>query len=179
MKNIFLLIFIVCFFSCANSELECSEWESEKYVSNDFFDWEWECVPILNSYTYNGNWNAQVNVVDQSGNSFNYQLNNLSSNPIDLKIIKLDYPYNGLAFSQENGYSPNDSFNLSLLFVDAKTLDFTINDTVFDPHVESTVIYNGEGQIIKDGADSEIRFNCDYLFNSNTYVVSFSASRYN
>ena len=177
MKNIFLLIVAVCFFSCANSELECSEWESEEYVSNDFFDWEWECVPILNSYTYNGNWNAQVNVVDQSGNSFNYQLNDLSSNTIDLNLIKMDYPYNGLVFSQENGYSPNDSFNLSLSFIDAKTLDFTINDTVFDPHVESCVIYNGEGQIIKDGADSEIRFNCDYLFNNNTYFVSFSASR--
>ena len=58
MKKISFIILTICCFSCGRGELECSEWEREQYVSNDFFDWEWECVPILHLYTNHGNWNA-------------------------------------------------------------------------------------------------------------------------
>ena len=181
MKKISFIILTICCFSCGRGELECSEWEREQYVSNDFFDWEWECVPILHLYTNHGNWNAQVNIVDQLGNSNYYELDDLSSNPIDLNIMEIDYPFNGLAYSQENGYFPDDSNRISFVFVDPKTLEFTINDTVFDPYVESNVIYNGVGQIINNSgsADAEIQFNCNYSFDSNNYSVSFSATRYN
>ena len=36
-------------------------------------------------------------------------------------------------------------------FIDSKTLEFTINDMVYDPHVESNVLYNGTGQLIHTG----------------------------
>ena len=181
MKKISYIIIIICFFSCGRGELECSEWEREQYVSNDFFDWEWECVPILHLYTYHGNWNAQVNIVDQSGNSYFYELDNLSSSPLDLNIMQIDYPLNGLAYYQENGYFPDDTYRLSFVFLDPKTLEFTVNDTVFDPHIESSVIYNGAGQIINNSgsANAEIQFNCNYSSDSNNYTISFSATRGN
>ena len=93
----------------------------------------------------------------------------------------MDYPFNGLAYSQENGHFPDDSYRISFVLVDPKTLEFTINDTVFDPYVESNVLYNGVGQIINNSgsADAEIQFNCNYLFDDNNYSVSFSATRYN
>ena len=180
MKKIFYLVIPVCFFSCGDrSQLECSEWESEKYVSNDFFDWQWECVPKLHLYTNNGNWNAQVNIVDQSGNSYFYELDNLFAHAKDLDLITLDYPFNRLSYSLENGYSAGDTCSLSFEFVDSKTLEFTINDSVYDPHVESIVIYNGAGQIIHNSgsADAFIEFNCNYSFDNNNYFISFSAIR--
>ena len=79
MKKIFFLIMKICFFSCGSGELECSELENEKYVSNDFFEWQWECVPKLHLYTNHGNWIALVNIVDQLGNSYFHELNNLYS----------------------------------------------------------------------------------------------------
>ena len=66
------------------------------------------------------------------------------------------------------------------MFFDPKTLEFTLNDMVFDPHVESYVSYNGVGQIINNSgtADAQIQFNCN-LFDSNNYTVTFSATIYN
>ena len=181
MKRIYFVIITICFFSCGSGELECSEWENEQYVSNDFFDWQWECVPKLHLYTNHGNWNAQVNIVDQSGSSHFYELDNLHSHTKNLNLITIDYPFNRLSYSLENGYSPDETYSLSLVFVDSKTLEFTINDTVFDPHVESIVIYNGTGQIIHNSgsADAEIQVNCNYSLDSNSYTVSFTATRYN
>ena len=181
MKKISFLIITICFFSCGSGELECSEWENEKYVSNDFFEWQWECVPKLHLYTNHGNWNAQVNIVDQLGNSYFHELNNLYAHTSELNIITMDYPFNRLTYSIENSYSLDDDYSLTFVFVDSNTLDFTINDTVFDPRVESIVIYNGVGQIIHNegSADAEIHFNCSYSLENNNYTVSFSATRYN
>ena len=49
------------------------------------------------------------------------------------------------------------------MFLDPKTLEFTVNDTVFDPHIESSVIYNGAGQIINN---SEV-----LMLKSNSTVI--------
>ena len=52
---------------------------------------------------------------------------------------------------------------------------------VYDPHVESNVLYNGTGQLIHTGgsADAVIKFSCNYLYEGQNYSVSFSATRYN
>ena len=145
MRNIsFVIISIFSFSFSRDIEHDCSEWERNHLASNDFFDWEWECIPILNSYTNNGNWNAHVNVMDQSGSSHSYKLNNLYSITKDLKLINIFYPFNSLNQSFEIG-NYNNTYSLSFVFVHSKTFEFTINNTVFDPHVESIVIYNGEG----------------------------------
>ena len=47
----------------------------------------------------------------------------------------MDYPFNRLTHSIENSYSLENDYSLTLVFVDSNTLDFTINDTVFDPCV--------------------------------------------
>tara|TARA_Y100000813_G_C24063845_1_gene305332 strand:+ start:194 stop:733 length:540 start_codon:yes stop_codon:yes gene_type:complete len=179
MRKISFVIIFSFLFSCSSDiEHDCSEWERNHLVSNDFFDWEWECTPILNSYTNNGNWNAQVNIMDQSGSSNSYKLNNLYSITKDLNLINMVYPFNSLNESFEIG-NYNNTYSLSYVFVDSKTFEFTINDTVFDPHVESIVIYNGEGQIIHNSGstDAEIQFNCNYTFDGNNYTVSFLATR--
>jgi hypothetical protein len=50
---------------------------------------------------------------------------------------------------------------------------------VYDPHVQSNVLYIGTGQIIHNGgsANDVLEFNCDFYFDNKNYSVSFSATR--
>ena len=179
--NVFL--FTIFLFSCGEQQQDCNEeWERNTLVSNDFFDWEWKCVPKLNLYTNHGNWNAQVNVIDHSGNEYFYDLNNLNSHNHDLKYITLDYPQNFMQYSSNNESYPNSRvFDITLEFINSTNLEFIINDTVFDPHLESYVFYSGSGQIIhtNGSADAVIEFNCDYSLDNMNYKIFFDSSRYN
>ena len=58
----------------------CDEWERCTNVSNDLFELDWKCRPKLNLYTNHGNWNGQLNVLDESGNTYLYTLDNLDAN---------------------------------------------------------------------------------------------------
>ena len=168
--------------SLGNCGDECNEWERCTNVSQDFFGFNWQCRPKLNLYTNHGNWDAVVTVIDQSGNSYFYELEDLEAHTQGLQNITIDYPLSNLHYYFEHGVFPNaDLYSLSFAFIDSKTLEFTFNDMVYDPHVESNVFYNGTGQLIHTGgsADAAIEFSCNYLFEGKNYSVSFYATRYN
>ena len=145
----------------------CNEWEKCTNISQDFFAYEWACRPKLNLYTNHGYWSGDLNVVDESGNTFLYELENLNAITQGLQIISIDFPEYG------------SISHLILNFFDSETLEFTINDMVYDPHVESNVLYVGTGQLIHSGgsADTVLEFNCTFSFEGNNYTISFSAVR--
>tara|TARA_B100000927_G_scaffold288176_1_gene282332 strand:+ start:107 stop:718 length:612 start_codon:yes stop_codon:yes gene_type:complete len=168
--------------SLGNCGDECNEWERCVNISQDFFGFEEGCRPKLHLYTNHGNWDAAVTVVDQYGNSYFYELEDLRAHTVDLQYINIDFPVNTLAYNYEHGFFPDpDTYHLTFEFTDSKTLEFTVNDMVYDPHVESSVLYNGTGQLIHTGgsADAVIEFSCNYLYEGENYSVSFSATRYN
>ena len=150
-------------------EEECNEWERCTNISQDFFGFEMACRPKLNLYTSHGNWSGELNVIDELGNIHLYQLENLKSITQGLQNISIDFPEYG------------SSSHLILNFINSETLEFTINDMVYDPHVQSNVFYNGTGQLIHTGgsASTVLDFNCDFTFENKNYSVSFSATRYN
>ena len=201
MKKIFYLFLSVTFiFTACNKEDDlltdsgssstsisgcqevCNEWERCTNVSQDWFDWDWQCRPKLNLYTNHGNWNGQLNVVDESGNTHFYELDDLAAHTQDLQHITIDYPLNTLTYYYDNGVFPDaDEYHLSFEFTDSKTLEFTVSDLVYDPFVESVVFYSGTGQIknTNGSASAVLEFNCNYVFEGDNYTVSFSATRYN
>ena len=147
---------------------ECNEWERCVNISQDFFGVQMACRPKLKLYTDHGNWNGELNVIDESGNAHFYELENLKSITQELQNISIDFPEYGL------------TSHLVLNFINSETLEFTINDLVYDPHVQSNVFYIGTGQLIHTGgsADAVIEFNCNFTFENKNYSVSFSATRY-
>tara|TARA_B100000989_G_scaffold41792_1_gene26612 strand:+ start:87 stop:692 length:606 start_codon:yes stop_codon:yes gene_type:complete len=158
----------------------CNEWERCTNVSQDFFGVNMRCRAKLKLYTDHGNWNGQLNIIDELGNTHLLELDNLDANTEGLQDIKLDYPFNSLTYYFENGVFPDsDEYFLSFNFIDSKTLEFTIDDLVYDPFVESVVFYSGTGQIIHTGgsASSILEFHCSYVFGGNSYSVSYSATR--
>ena len=189
MKKLYIIFFslLIIFSSCEKEEestlvstsytsngstvigcnIECNEWERCTNISQDFFGFEWACRPKLNLYSSHGHWSGELNIIDESGNTFLYELENLKSITQGLQNISIDFPEYG------------STSHLILNFFDSKTLEFTINDMVYDPHVESNVRYNGAGQLIHTGgsADAVIEFNCNYNFEGNNYSVYFSATR--
>ena len=185
MKKIYLKLFTlsIVFLACEKEEEnlisfststvvrcqeDCDEWERCTNISQDFFGFEMACRPKLNLYTSHGNWSGELNVIDESGNIHLYQLENLKSITQGLQNISIDFPEYG------------STSHLILNFINSETLEFTINDMVYDPHVQSNVLYNGTGQLIHTGgsADTVLEFNCDFTFENKNYSVSFSASRY-
>ena len=183
MKNLLFVLAIFIFCSCEKEEIstsysgnsiftgcgdQCNEWERCVNISQDFFGSEMACRPKLYLYTNHGNWNGELDVIDESGNTYIYELENLKSITQGLQNISIDFPEYGL------------TSHLILNFINSETLEFTINDMVFDPHVQSNVLYNGTGQLIHTGgsADTVLEFNCDFTFENKNYSVSFSASRY-
>ena len=183
MKNLLFVLAIFIFSSCEKEEElttnsgnsiyigceeECNEWERCTNISQDFFGFEMACRPKLNLYTSHGNWSGELNVIDESGNIHLYQLENLKSITQGLQNISIDFPEYGL------------TSHLILNFINSETLEFTVNDMVYDPHVQSNVFYNGTGRLIHIGgsADTVLEFNCDFTFENKNYSVSFSASRY-
>ena len=183
MKNLLFVLAIFIFYSCEKEEIstsysgnsistgcgdQCNEWERCVNTSQDFFGIEMACRPKLNLYTNHGNWNGELDVIDESGNTYIYELQNLKSITQGLQNISIDFPEYGL------------TSHLILNFINSETLEFTINDMVFDPHVQSNVLYNGTGRLIHTGgsADTVLEFNCDFTFENKNYSVSFSASRY-
>ena len=110
-----------------------------------------------------------MEIVGLIGNTHFYDLENLKSITQGLQDISIDFPEYGL------------TSHLILNFINSTTLEFTINDMVYDPHVQSNVFYNGTGQLIHTGgsADAVLEFNCDFTFENKNYSVSFSATRYN
>lgn len=168
---------------------ECNEWERCVNISQDFFGYEMACRPKLELYTSHGNWNGQLNIVDDLGNSFTEELLNLDpicANPTfyfnseTWKYIMLPYPLSESAFYSNNGIYPDTELNyLDLEFTDPISLEFIINDSIYDPFVESIVFYQGTGQIknTNGSAHAILEFNCEYFFEDHTFSVSFSATR--
>ena len=203
MKKLFFSLFIFCFIlpscqkdydfdfgdSSSSTSIsfgdcgdECNEWERCVNISQDFFGFEEGCRPKLHLYTNHGNWDAEITIVDQYGDSYLYELEGLRAHTVDLQYINIDFPVNTIAYNYEHGFFPDsDTYHLSFAFIDSKTLEFTVNDLVYDPHVDSVVFYSGTGQLIHNGgsADAVIEFNCNYSFEGKNYSVSFSAIRYN
>ena len=160
----------------------CGEWERCTDVSQDWSVFDWQCTPKLNLYTNHGNWNGQLNVVDESGNTHFYALDDLDAHTQGLQHITIAYPLNNLTYYYDNGVFPDaDEYSLSFKFIDPQDLVFTVSDLVYDPFVESVVFYSGSGQIknTNGSASAVLEFNCNYVFEGDNYTVSFSATRYN
>ena len=186
MKNLYLIFLVFLFITCNKEEGslfldqcqgECDEWERCINVSM-FPSVDMRCRPLLSIY-YSGYWNGQLNIVDDLGNSFTEELLNL--NPICAKkYIMLPYPLSRSAFYSNNGIYPDTELNyLDLEFTDPISLEFIINDSIYDPFVESIVFYQGTGQIknTNGSAHAILEFNCEYFFEDHTFSVSFSATR--
>ncbi len=178
-----LLAVFIIFSSCEREEstfstgceVECNEWERCTHVSHDFFDWEWLCRPKLDRYTTGGLWSGELNVTDESGNIHPYQLRDLNALTQGLQDISLEFPVNSFDWNGDLSI-----YNYLILnFINSETLEFTINDVVYDPHIQSNVLYNGTGQIIQTGGSAShvLEFDCDFTFDNKNYSVSFSATR--
>ena len=132
-----------------------------------FLAFKWR-VDLIQLYTNHGNWNGELNIIDESGHTHIYELENLKSSTQGLQDISIDFPEYG------------STSHLFLNFINSETLEFNINDMVYDPHVQSNVFYNGAGQLIHTGEKfTVLEFNCDFTFENQNYSVSFSATRYN
>ena len=153
--------------SITGCNIECNEWQRCTNISQDFFGFEWACRPKLNLYTSHGNWSGELSITDEADNTYLYELENLKSITQGLQNISIDFPEYG------------STSHLILNFFDSETLEFTISDEVYDPHVESNVLYNGTGQLIHTGgsADAIIEFNCNFTYEGSYYSVYFSATR--
>jgi hypothetical protein len=173
LHSLLLAVFII-FSACEEGEnssdcdRECDEWESCTLVSHDFFDWDWVCKPKLDRYTKGIFWSGELNVTDESGNIHPYQLQDLNALTQGLQNISIEFPS-----------TSNNTGSLILNFINSETSEFTIDDMVYDPHVQSNVLYIGTGQIIHNGgsANDVLEFNCDFYFDNKNYSVSFSATR--
>ena len=94
--------------------------------------------------------------------------------------MTIDYPLNSKAYYYDNGIFPDaNTYTLTFEFTDPKTLEFTVSDLVYDNHVESIVFYSGYGQIknTNGSASAILEFNCNYVFEGESYNVFFSATR--
>ena len=207
MRILYLIFLIFLFAGCSNDkegifdlnitvnnssgcQEVCGEWERCTNVSNDF-SFDMQCRPLLWLYTNHGYWSGQLNISDNLGNLFTEELLNLGAlcanptfyfNSETWKYIMLPYPLSTSAFYSNNGMYPDDELNwLDLEFTDPISLEFIINDSIYDPFVESVVFYQGIGQIknTNGSAHAILEFNCEYLFEGDNYTVSFSATRYN
>ena len=196
MKNLYLIFLVFLFITCNKEEGslfldqcqgECDEWERCINVSM-FPSVDMRCRPLLSIY-YSGYWNGQLNIVDDLGNSFTEELLKLDpicANPTlyfnseTWKYIMLPYPLSESAFYSNNGIYPDTELNyLDLEFTDPISLEFIINDSIYDPFVESIVFYQGTGQIKNTNGSIHaiLEFNCEYFFEDHTFSVSFSATR--
>tara|TARA_B100001758_G_C18230931_1_gene515301 strand:- start:7 stop:612 length:606 start_codon:yes stop_codon:yes gene_type:complete len=201
MKNLYLMFLVLLFTNCSKEESSfnfganssgcqkaCGKWERCSNVSNDW-SFNWQCVPMLRLYTNHGYWSGQLTIVDDLGNSYTQELLNLDAlcanptfyfNSETWKYMMLPFPLSESAFYSCNGIYPDDELNwLDLEFTDPISLEFIINDSIYDPFVESVVFYQGTGQIINTNgsADAILELNCQYLYEEHTYSVSFSATR--
>ena len=201
MKNLYLIFLGILFADWSNEEglfdlspnsdgcqEVCGEWERCTNISA--WDNNWQCSPLLKLYTNHGYWSGQLNIVDNLGNTFTedlIDLDALCADPVyyfnsDIpKYIMLPYPLSQWTFYSNNGEYPDDELHwLDLEFTDPISLEFIINDSIYDPFVESVVFYQGTGQIknTNGSAYAVLEFNCDYLFDDHTYSVSFSATRW-
>ena len=205
MKKLYLIFLVLFFSNCkkeevneaiigSNCDLPCSQWERCTIIYDMFFDARKVCIPILEKFTNPnyGYWNGQLNIVDDLGNTFTQELLNLDpicADPVyyfnsdTYKYIMLPYPLSESAFYSNNGVYPDDELHwLDLEFTDPISFEFIINDSIYDPFVESIVFYQGTGQIknTSDGLTPSLgllEFNCEYIFEDNTFFVSFSATR--
>ena len=170
LHSLLLAVFII-FSACeegessSDCERECDEWERCTLVSHDFFDWQRVCIPKLDRYTKGIIWSGELNVTDESGNIHLYQLTDLNALTQGLQNISIAFP--------------STSNRLILNFINSETSEFTIDDFVYDPHVQSNVLYSGTGQIIHSGgsANDVLEFNCSFYFDNKNYSVFFSATR--
>ena len=125
MKNLLFSVLIFCFIfsscekgydfdlnsssststiSLGNCGDECNEWERCTNVSQDFLALIGNVDQKLNLYTNHGNWDAAVTVVDQYGNLFFYELEDLEAHTQGLQYIKIDYPLSNLNYYFEHGF---------------------------------------------------------------------------
>ena len=199
MKNSCLIILILMFTGCIKKddinislnigcEEECGEWERCSNVSNSW-SYDWQCTPLLGLYTNHGHWSGELNINDDLGNSYFQEILNLDAlcadpsfyfNSSVWKYIMLPYPISEYSFYSNNGFYPDSDLNwIDLEFTNPVTLEFIINDSIYDPFVESVVFYQGGGQIknTNGSASAILEFNCNYFFNNSTYSVNFSATR--
>jgi hypothetical protein len=186
------LLFINCgkdglgsLFNIQNCDEVCSEWERCTNISEDW-SYNWQCRPKLWLYTNYGYWSGQIHTVDNIGNTYTEDIVNLKArgpnhlNPDSWKLIKLPYPLSSHAYQNSNNMYPDEELNhLEMEFTNPISLEFNINDSIYDPFVESVVFYQGTGQIKtpNGSANAILEFNCYFIFDEQTYSVSFSATR--
>ncbi|MBE50158.1 MAG: hypothetical protein CMP51_00435 [Flavobacteriales bacterium] len=202
MKFNYMLSLFIFFFGCNLSDENeiiisnnncggtiCSEWEACTNVSNDFFGFDWQCRPYLWLYTNHGYWSGVLEISSDIGVVYTQTLNNLNAICADpnyyfsssiWKYIILPFPLSEDEFYSNNSTYPDSEINyLDFEFTDQITLDFFVNDSIFDPFVQNNVIYVGEGQILNTNgsANAIIEFNGEFEFEGNNYFVTFNLSR--
>jgi len=192
MKNLYLLLLIILFTACGVKDCEeCPEWEECTMVGEAFSN-KWECRSVLKKY--NGLWTGTQTIVDYLGNSTTNTLTDLMSqcispehhphihfNSNDPKYILFNYPLSSYDFSTlYNGIQLDDNLNNLLLeFLNPNSGNFTINDSIYDPSVNSVVLYQGTGRIIQYNSSVNsitLEFDCSYEFDGHSTSVTFSAT---
>jgi len=192
MKNLYILLLIILFSACGVKDCEeCPEWQECAMVGEPFSN-KWECSAVLKKY--NGRWTGTQTIVDYLGNSTTNTLTELMSlcihpeynsqihfNSNDQKYILFNYPLSSYDFSTlYNDIQLDDNLNNLLLeFLNPNSGNFTINDSIYDSSVNSVVLYQGTGRIIKYNSSVNsitLEFDCSYEFDGHSTSVTFSAT---
>ena len=188
MKKLYLLLLIILYSACEVKDCgECPEWQECTLVEP--FSNNWYCAGILKKY--NGRWTGTETIVDYLGNSTTTTLTDLGTmcvtpshdNELDSeysKYILLDYPLEYWAFYSANGVYLDDELNrLDLEFISPNSGNFIISDSIYDPSVNSVVLYQGTGRIIQYNSSVNsitLEFDCSYEFDGHSYSVIFSGT---
>ena len=190
MKNLYFILLIILFTACGVKDCdECPQWEECAMVGEPFSN-KWECRSVLKKY--NGRWTGTQTIVDYLGNSTTNTLTDLMSqcispelshihfNSNDPKYILFNYPLSSYDFSIYNDIQLDDNLNKLLLeFLNPNSGDFIINDSIYDPFVNSVVLYQGTGRIIQYNSSVNsitLEFDCSYEFDGHSNSVTFSAT---
>tara|TARA_B110000238_G_scaffold145999_1_gene157474 strand:+ start:291 stop:884 length:594 start_codon:yes stop_codon:yes gene_type:complete len=192
MKILYILLLIILFSACGVKDCEeCPEWQECAMVWEPFSN-KWECSAVLKKY--NGRWTGTQTIVDYLGNSTTNTLTELMSlcihpeynsqihfNSNDQKYILFNYPLSSYDFSTlYNGIQLDENLNNLLLeFLNPNSGNFTINDSIYDPSVNSVVLYQGKGRIIQYNSSVNsitLEFDCSYEFDGHSTSVTFSGT---
>ncbi len=189
MKILYLLLLIILFTACGVKDCEeCPEWEECTMVGEAFSN-KWGCRSVLKKY--NGRWTGNETIEDYLGNSTTTKLTDLVTicatpshdNELDSeypKYMLLDYPLEYFAFYNANGVNLDNELNrLDLEFISPNSGNFIISDSIYDPSVNSVVLYQGTGRIIQYNSSVNsitLEFDCSYEFDGHSNSVTFSAT---
>ena len=190
MKNLYFILLIILFTACGIKDCdECPQWQECAMVGEPFSN-KYGCRPVLKKY--NGYWTGTQTIVDYLGNSTTNTLTDLMSQCIDPelshihfnsnypKYILFNYPLSSYDFSIYNDIQLDDNLNKLLLeFLNPNSGNFIVNDSIYDPSVNSVVVYQGSGRIIQYNSSVNsitLEFDCSYEFDGHSNFVTFSAT---